>query len=95
MSNTFSAHEFFIREGDAFTVSVVSHSYFERGDVMGDGKDNDPRVDHENVRLEISSGGEWEIQVSIPKGVLKQLVRIAQRYLKDGKEDAFISTPAQ
>jgi len=90
MSKPFSSHEFFIEEGGSFIVEVEPHRY-----LSGENDDDDgdrPEKELENARLLISSGHDeaWDIEVSIPKEALKQLVRIAEKYLKDGEGDAFM-----
>ena len=92
MSKPFSTHEFFIEEGDAFTVAVEAHPYFSGGVADDAGK---PGKELENARLRISSAEDtWEIKVSIPKAALEQLVRLAQKYLKDGKGEFYMSPVA-
>jgi hypothetical protein len=83
MSTSFSSHEFFIEQGAAFRVEVEPHNYT---------RDHRPEKEFEleNARILISSGDfEWSIEISIPKDALRQLVRIAEKYLKDGEGDSF------
>ena len=90
MSKPFSSHEFFIAEGASFIVEVQAHTYLSDENDLDDG--DRPEKEIENARLLISSGHDeaWDIEVSIPKDALRQLVRIAQKYLEDGEGAAFM-----
>jgi len=84
MSKPFSVHEYFIGQGEKYSVEVTPHIYTE--DIEGG---QDEEIETARIIIMPAPNAEFTIEISIPKEALRKLIQISNRYLKTGEGASF------